>query len=137
MNLASHLAWPASWPRRISLTLLSLAFTYVGIHHFVAPAFYVSIVPPYLPEPLLLVYVSGFFEVLGGLGILLGRTRRLAGYGLLALLIAVFPANIHMAMNPELYPDLPSAGLYIRLPLQFLAAAWIWWATKTPAEPPA
>ena len=90
-----------------------------------------SIVPPYLPAPLALVYVSGFFEILGGLGVLLPATRTLAGYGLLALLVAVYPANIHMAMNPGDFPDIPPAALYARLPIQFVFAWVVWWATRS------
>jgi uncharacterized membrane protein len=128
------MAWlPASWPKRIALLLLAAAFTYAGITHFTGPEFFVAIVPPYLPEPLLLVYVSGVAEIAGGLGVLVPRLRRLAGYGLLALLVAVFPANIHMALNPELFPQMSPTALIVRLPIQFVLAAWVWWATKPDA----
>jgi uncharacterized membrane protein len=121
-------------PRQIAPFVVGLFFVVVGITHFTSPAFFVSIVPPYLPAPLTLVYVSGFFEILGGLGVLLPATRTLAGYGLLALLVAVYPANIHMAMNPGDFPDIPPAALYARLPIQFVFAWIVWWATRPPGR---
>jgi uncharacterized membrane protein len=124
---------PASWPKRIALVLLAIAFVYVGVTHFTGPEFFVAIVPPYLPEPLLLVYASGVAEIAGGVGVLIPRLRRLAGWGLLALLVAVYPANIHMALHPELFPQMTPAALYGRLPFQFVFAAWVWWATKPDA----
>jgi len=120
---------PATLSRRIALFTVAGFFTFAGVGHFTNTEFFVAIVPAYLPAPYLLVYVSGVFELLGGVGVLESRTRRFAGYGLLALLVAVFPANIYMAMNPELYPDMPAAGLYGRLPIQFVFAAIIWWGT--------
>lgn len=91
--------------------------------------FYVRMMPPPLDQhALLLVYISGVCEMLGGLGVLIPQTRRLAGYGLLALLLAVFPANVYMAMHPELFADIGSPlALAIRLPVQFLIVAWVWW----------
>lgn len=86
------------------------------------------IVPPWLPARALLVQISGCCEILGGIGVLVPRLRKLAGIGLIALLIAVFPANIQMAAHPELYADLGGAQLfYLRLPLQLVLVAWIWW----------
>jgi uncharacterized membrane protein len=117
-------------PQKIAPFVVSIFFVFVGITHFTSPDFFVSIVPPYLPAPLALVYVSGFFEILGGLGVLLPATRTLAGYGLLALLVAVYPANLHMAMNPGEFPDIPPAALYARLPIQFVFAWVVWWATR-------
>jgi uncharacterized membrane protein len=122
--------FPSSTPRRLALVGVSLFFSAAGIAHFASPKFFVSIMPPYIPAHLSLVYVSGFFEILGGLGVLPAATRRLAGYGLLALLAAVYPANLHMALHPELFPKVSRAALYARLPLQFVFAAWVWWATQ-------
>lgn len=120
--------------RSILIALLGFAFVSVGITHFTNSDFFVAIVPPYLPAPLALVYISGFFEILGGVGILVPKLRTTAGWGLIALLIAVFPANIHMAMNPEQFPDLSPTALYIRLPIQFVMIAVVWWAALKPTK---
>jgi uncharacterized membrane protein len=101
--------------------LLAALFLISGVLHFVSPAPYVRIIPPILPWPAALVAISGAAEIAGGLGILTVRWRRAAGYGLIALLIAVFPANIYMAMKGMM---LPAWILWARLPLQFLL---IWW----------
>ena len=104
-----------------SLYLLALLFTAAGILHFTSPQFYLRIMPPYLPAPLLLVQLSGAAELLGGLGLLLPATRRLAGWGLLLLLLAVFPANVYTAQVH------PTAWLaWARLPLQPLLMWWVW-----------
>src|SRR5215210_1345810 len=99
--------------------LLCVFFVLAGLNHFVNPAFYLKIMPPYLPLHHFLVYLSGFFEIVLGLLILIpGWTRRCAAWGLVVLLIAVFPANLHMALNPQLYPQLNPIALWLRLPLQ-------------------
>jgi len=87
-----------------------------------------KIMPDYLPWPLALVYVSGFFEVLGGVGLAVPRLRRVAGWGLIALLVAVFPANVHMVLNAADFPAIPFLALIARLPLQGVLIAWVWWA---------
>jgi len=112
--------------------LMACAMVAVGISHFVEPQPFVDIVPAGLPSPLALVYVSGAFEVLGGIGILPVRTRRPAGIGIIALLLAVFPANINMALNdlPMNGEPVPPALLWARLPLQLVFIAWAWWVTK-------
>ncbi len=126
---------PHGLPRRIALIALTCFFMAAGIGHFVNTDFYLSIMPPYLPAHLGLVYASGVFEIVGGLAVLALPTRRLAGYGLMALLLAVYPANIHMAVNPEQYVagGTPLWGLYARLPLQFVLMGWAWWATQPEA----
>jgi len=121
---------PRSLARRIALFGVALLFVIMGITHFTNAEMFTAIVPPYLPAPAALVYASGVFEILGGLGVLPAATRRLAGWGLLALLAAVYPANVHMALHPELFPEMSPAALYARLPLQFVFAAWVWWATR-------
>jgi uncharacterized membrane protein len=119
---------PTSLARKIGIIIVAAFFTFMGITHFTSPETFVKIVPPSLPAPLLLVYVSGVFEMLGGIGVLLPKTRRYAGYGLLALLAAVYPANIYMALHPEAFPDVSEAAIYGRLPFQFVFAAIVWWA---------
>lgn len=125
-------ALPRSKVRLVLLVLLSLFFLFAGVSHFTNPDFFVSIMPPYLPAHLELVYLSGVFEILGGLGVLLPATRRWAGWGLIALLVVVFPANLHMALNPEPFVAGGTAlwKLYLRLPFQLVFIAWVWWATK-------
>ncbi|QKG58997.1 DoxX family membrane protein [Hymenobacter sp. BRD128] len=104
---------------------LALLFVSAGLLHFVRPEPFLRIVPPVLPAPRLLVLLSGAAEVAGGLGLLLPATRRLAGWGLLALLVAVFPANVYMAgLAGRL--GIPAWVLWARLPLQPLLM-WVVW----------
>ena len=123
--------------KRVTRLLSSLAMAAIGILHFVRPDGFVKIVPAFLPAPLFLVYLSGFFEIAGGLGLLLERTRRLAGLGLVALYVAVFPANINMAVN-DIQPSdshIPTAALWLRLPFQALFIGVAWWLSR-PANKP-
>ncbi len=114
--------------------LLGVLFVAAGLNHFWKPEFYVRIMPPYLPWPHELVLISGVFEILGGIGLLIPRLTVPAAWGLIALLVAVFPANIHMALNPEvgadLFPNLPPAVWWARLPFQVLFIAWAYWFTR-------
>lgn len=106
------------------LWLLAGLFVAAGVNHFVSAGFYEKIVPPYLPAHRELVLVSGAFELLGGLGLLVPRTRRVAAWGLVALLVAVFPANLHMALNADRYAPIPEWALWGRLPLQLPLILW-------------
>ena len=110
---------------RLSRYALALLFVAAGVWHFVHPATYLAIMPPQLPQPRALVYLSGVFEILGGLGLLPARTRRLAGWGLLALLLAVFPANVYMALIHEQL-GIPGWVAWGRLPLQLPLLWWVW-----------
>ena len=121
---------PGGLARRLGLLLLAIFFIVAGANHFLNPEFYVRIMPPYLPAHLEMVYLSGFFEILGGIAVLVPRVRELAGWGLVALLLAVFPANLYMALNTGLFPTVPAYLLYARLPLQILFIAWAYWATR-------
>ena len=96
------------------------------------PKFYLKIMPPYLPYHLELTYISGFFEILGGIGVLIQRVRTLAGYGLILLLVLVFPANIYMLFNNVEREGwtLFSFLLILRLPLQLIVIWWVRWCTK-------
>ncbi|KAA1261460.1 hypothetical protein LF1_40100 [Rubripirellula obstinata] len=114
---------------KISNVLLSVLFIVAGVNHFVSPEVYLMIMPPYLPWPLALVYLSGFFEVVGGVGVAIPGLRRAAGWGLIALLVAVLPANVHMLTHADQFPDIPYLALVVRLPLQALLIAWVWWVT--------
>ena len=120
----------ANIQRRGPLKALAVFFIGSGVNHFVIPKTYEQIVPPGLGDPETLVRVSGVAEIAGGVGVLLPRTRRLAGFGLIALLAAVFPANLHMARNPKKFEKIPAWALYARLPLQPLMMWWAWRATK-------
>ena len=110
--------------------LFAAFFIVAGVTHFTNRDFFTSIVPPYLPWPVMLVYVSGVAEIVLCVMLLVPATSRIAAWGLIALLIAVFPANIHMAMNPQLYPDTPLSALLIRLPLQAVMVALAYWFTR-------
>ena len=109
--------------------LLALLFVAAGVWHLVRPGTYLRIMPPALPAPLLLVYVSGVAEIAGGLGLLLPATRRWAGWGLLALLVAVFPANVYMALIHEQL-DISGWVAWGRLPLQLPLLWWVWRAAR-------
>ena len=113
---------------RPSIYLIALIFGVAGTAHLVRPAAFVRIVPPYLPAPRTLVYVSGAAELLGALGVLVPGLRGYAGWGLILLLVAVFPANVHMALHPTDFERLPAWALHLRLPLQFVLIGWIYWA---------
>jgi uncharacterized membrane protein len=123
---------PPSRARKTGLILVSILFSFMGISHFTRAEMFSRMVPPYLPAPLLLVYVSGICEILGGIGILVPQVRRAAGFGLIALLVAVYPANVHMALYPEQFPGISATALYLRLPFQFVFAALVWWAAVAP-----
>lgn len=118
------------WVLRV---LLGLAMLGAGANHFLHAEFYEAIMPGYLPAHGLLVALSGVAEIFIGALLLVRRTAEVAGWLSIALLVAVFPANVNMALHPEQFPDLPVAGLYIRLPIQGLLVAWAWWCTR-PAQ---
>ena len=111
--------------------LFGILFILAGLNHFRSPDFYVNIMPPYLPWHRELVAISGVAEIALGALLLFRRWAVLAGWGLIALLVAVFPANLHMAMHPDLYPSLAPAALWMRLPLQGLLIAWAYSYTRT------
>jgi uncharacterized membrane protein len=114
---------------RLSQRLLAAFFTFAGVMHFVIPRRYESIVPGYIPmDPKPAVQISGVAEIVGGVAVV-------ARWWLTGLLVAVFPANVHMAVNPEQVPDLdldriPRWALWARLPLQPLMIWWVWRATR-------
>ncbi len=110
--------------------LLAIAFVLAGINHFLNPAFYLRMMPPVLPAPLFLIYLSGVFEIALGILLLLPKFTRFAAWGLIALLIAVFPANVYMASNPQIFPEFSSIAIYARLPLQLVLIALMFWFTR-------
>jgi len=109
---------------------LALVFVATGTLHFVAPAVYARTIPDLLPAHEALVYASGVAEIAGGVAVLHPRTARLGGLWLVATLVAVFPANVNMALHPEDWPELAPAVLWARLPLQGALIAWASWATR-------
>ncbi len=111
--------------------LLGLLFVAAGANHFANPEFYIRIMPPYLPRHALLVDLSGVAEIALGLLLLVPRCQAFAAWGLIALLVAVFPANLHMALNPGAFPEIPPAVLWVRLPLQAVLIAWAFWFTRS------
>jgi uncharacterized membrane protein len=115
---------------RIPLLIISLFFFIGGLAHFAFTEFFVMAMPDYLGYHKELVLISGVFEIAGAIGILVPKTRFLAACGLIALSVAVYPANINMALYPEQYPALPKLLFYARLPLQFLLVGFVWWSIK-------
>jgi uncharacterized membrane protein len=112
--------------------VLAVAMIAVGVTHFTNPAPFVGIVPACLPAPLALVYVSGAAEIAGGAGLAWERTRRAAAWGLIALYVAVFPANVNMAVNHLTLGggEISPVVLWLRLPLQAVFIAWAYWFTR-------
>lgn len=109
----------------ISLLLMAAFYTLAGINHFISPQIYQPMMPPFLPAHDLLIFLSGVAEVALGLLLLPVRTRRWAAWGIIALLIAIFPANIYMYQEgPTKFASIPSWILLARLPLQLVLIAW-------------
>jgi uncharacterized membrane protein len=116
----------------MAVVVAAVLYIAAGSLHFIKPAPYLRIMPPYIPWHPAMVQVSGAFEILGGLGLLVPATRRAAAWMLVALLIAVFPANLYMAMHPA---EAGAAGIapvlrWGRLPLQALLIWWLVWGTR-------
>lgn len=123
-----------SKPKRIVRILAALAMCAIGIGHFVNPDAFTKIVPKLAPDPwpYIAVLVSGFFEIAGGIGLLIPRLQRAAAIGLIALYIAVFPANVNMAVN-DIQPvgqHIPAAALWLRLPFQVVFIVVAWWLRR-------
>jgi uncharacterized membrane protein len=117
--------------RGLSWRLLANFFIGAGVNHFVMPRAYEQIVPaPLRGHAKRIVQVSGVAEIAGGVGVLVPATRRVSGLGLIALLAAVFPANVQMALEPQRFRRIPRWALYARLPLQPLMMLWAWKATR-------
>jgi uncharacterized membrane protein len=116
----------------IGRVFLAILFLLSGSLHFLAPQIYLRIMPPYLPVPLSLVYLSGAAEILGGAGLLFPLTRKAAAWGLVALLIAVWPANIYTATAHLAVPGImgQSWAQWLRIPLQLPLIYWAWLYTR-------
>ena len=111
--------------QKFSLILLAAFFVVAGANHFLSPQTYLAMMPGYLPFPNAVNLISGGAEVAGGLGILIPRLRRYAAWGLIALLVAVFPANLNVALHGWEGVTIPSWVLWARLPFQFVLIAWV------------
>ncbi len=122
--------------KRILLWVMGAFYVAAGVNHFASPDFYVNIMPPYLPWHEQLVFLSGVAEVVLGIAVLIPPLRRGAAWGIIALLVAIFPANVHVAVN-----DVPMLGAeeglgiwnWVRLPFQGVFLLWAWWYTRDDA----
>ena len=106
---------------------MATLYVVAGVNHFINPRMYLKIIPPYLPAPVALNYVAGAAEVILGIALLFPATRSWAAWGVIALLVAVFPANVYMYQQQ--LSGIPAWILLARLPLQLVLIAWAWWYT--------
>ena len=111
--------------RNVSLTALALFFVLAGVNHFLNPGPYLAMMPPWLPFPVAANFVSGAAEIMGGIGVIIPQLRRIAGWGVIALLIVVFPANVQVALHGWPGVSIPVWVLWARLPLQIPLVAWV------------
>lgn len=122
-----------SRPKRVLLWIMGVFYILAGINHFRSPGAYLPMMPPYLPWHLGLVYLSGLAETALGIGVLAPALRSISAWGIIALLIAIFPANVHIALyNVPVFGATEGAGAFnwVRLPLQGLLILWAWWYTE-------
>ncbi|MFT4797557.1 MAG: putative membrane protein [Candidatus Azotimanducaceae bacterium] len=119
--------------RYAGLTMVFVWFFAGGIAHFTSTEFFVAIVPPWVPYALAVVYISGVSEIILALLIVWPAARSLAGWGLILLTLAVTPANIHMWLNPDQFPEASETALSIRLIVQIILLLLIWWSTRMPS----
>lgn len=129
--------------KRPLLLVMGPMYVVAGVFHFLVPGLYVQVVPPVLPAPLALVYLSGLAEVAVGIGLLFPRTRRHAAWATVALLVAVFPANVYMATSGVVVEGMPGGGdpsalvRWGRLPVQAVLILWAFWYTRPSDTDPA
>lgn len=106
-----------------------------GVMHFVSPDFYLPMMPEYLPMHEALVFLSGVAEIVAGVLIIVPSTQKIGGWTVIAVMLGVFPANLHMAMHTEEFADFAApTALYLRLPLQLIPLAWAYWYTRPAAS---
>lgn len=113
-----------------SMIVMGIFYISIGVSHFTSPIWYVQIVPPYLPYKLEIVYISGLFEILFGGMLFFKKTRFLAGWGLILLLIAVYPANIYLAQTNGAAMNTTPLIAWGRLPVQFIFVGLAYWHSK-------
>ena len=125
-----------SWPWRISLAIMAVFYVFAGVAHFRTPQFYLALMPPYIPWQSAMINLTGVAEILGGIGLLVpngfvfARTRAAAAWGIIALLICIYPVHINMCLHPDRYTQVPVWGLWLRLFLQLPLIAWAWVYTR-------
>ncbi|HWN72107.1 MAG TPA: DoxX family protein [Haliangium sp.] len=124
-----------STPKRVLLWLMAAFYVTAGVNHFVSPEFYLPMMPDYLPWHMALIYVSGVAELALGIAVLIPRLRVAAAWGIIALLVAVFPANLYAAMNQIPLIGAEPVWNWVRLPFQALFIAWAWWYTRSKNAP--
>ena len=121
---------------RVSRVVMGVLYVGAGTLHFIFTRNYLRLMPGYLPAPRTLVYVSGAAEILGGVGVIVPATRRAAAWGLMLLLVAVFPANLTMVTHHHRFPSVPLWAAWARLPLQLPLLWWAWIYTRPAPDPP-
>ena len=117
----------------VSKIVLAVFLIFAGLMHFVRPEFFLKIMPPYLPFPMGLVLISGAFEIMLGASLWIPRLSRIAAWGIIALMFAVFPANIYLFQHQEILPAPPWVHL-LRLPMQVVFILWAYWHTRPDHE---
>ncbi len=125
--------------KRVLLWVMGIFYFASGLNHFGNPEFYLPMMPPYIPYHRDLVYLSGLAEIVLGVAVLIPQTRNLAAWGTILLLIAIFPANLHVALhNVPLFGGSQGLGMWnwVRLPFQAVLILWAWWYTEPPCAMP-
>lgn len=129
-------AWRMSLTKRVLLWVMALFYILGGVNHFINAQFYMPMMPPYLPWHAALVFLSGVAELGLGIAVLIPSLRRIAAWGIILLLIAILPANIHIALhNIPVFGATEGAGVWnwVRLPVQGVLILWAWWYTRPDA----
>ena len=116
--------------KTLSIIIMSLFYIGVGINHIINPNWFIRIIPPILPFKIALVYISGIFEIILGSLLIFPKTRFIAGWGLILLLLAVYPANIYVALTNGKAMDTTPMIAWIRLPFQFVFIGFAYWHSK-------
>ena len=122
--------------KRVLLYVMAAFYMFAGVMHFLRPEFYAPMMPPYLPWHGFLIFLSGVAEVGLGAAVLVPSLRKMAAWGIILLLIAIFPANVHIALNNvPLFGNPEGAGIlnWVRLPFQAVLILWAWWYTQDDA----
>ena len=116
--------------KKLSLIFMAIIYIFAGVMHFIKPEMYMKIMPPFIPFHMFMVYFSGVAEIALGIGLLIPRYSRLAAWGVIALLIAIYPANIYDYMNGGVGTGLTGNAGIFRLFMQFVLIAWAYWHTR-------